>query len=367
MLMIEAAIRGGAVMLLLLEAALLWRGLHRALGGRFGALLAVSVAAYLVATAPGFAAPGAWWIVPIRLVSNGTPALLWLCARASFDDGFVPSPRDAIPWLGVVALAAVCLFDLAGPWAHRLLEVLQLLFIALAMREAVVGRAADLVEERRRFRLVFLTGAAIYAGVCVVLEIVTAGPPVPPWSMVNAAGIAAFVFAAILAQVMIAVRASAAPAESRPSRLQDLGRPPSLPLPIDEAESTQLARLRHLMEEERAYREEGLSIAMLSSRLDLPEYRLRRLINQRLGHRNFSSFVNGYRLAEAVAALADPSQAEVPVITIALDAGFQSLGPFNRAFKAYTGLTPTDYRRRRLGGAGAVPMGSPIPEIGEVG
>ena len=44
-------------------------------------------------------------------------------------------------------------------------------------------------------------------------------------------------------------------------------------------------------------------------------------------------------------ALADPSQAEVPVITIAMDAGFQSLGPFNRAFKATTGVTPTEYRR----------------------
>ena len=38
-------------------------------------------------------------------------------------------------------------------------------------------------------------------------------------------------------------------------------------------------------------------------------------------------------------------QAEVPVITIAMDAGFQSLGPFNRAFKATTGVTPTEYRR----------------------
>ena len=41
----------------------------------------------------------------------------------------------------------------------------------------------------------------------------------------------------------------------------------------------------------------------------------------------------------------DPGQKEVPVLTIALDAGFQSIGPFNRAFKAATGLTPTEFRR----------------------
>jgi AraC-like DNA-binding protein len=78
------------------------------------------------------------------------------------------------------------------------------------------------------------------------------------------------------------------------------------------------------------------------------------LINRQLGHRNFSAFVNGYRLAEAEAALSDPAQAAVPILTIALDAGFGSIGPFNRAFKAHTGLTPTEYRRARLGGvAGA--------------
>jgi AraC-like DNA-binding protein len=86
---------------------------------------------------------------------------------------------------------------------------------------------------------------------------------------------------------------------------------------------------------------------------------LRRLINGQLGHRNFSAFVNGYRLSEVVAALADPSQAEVPILTIALDAGFGSIGPFNRAFKAHTGLTPTEYRRAHLGGAENT---LPIPE-----
>ena len=88
--------------------------------------------------------------------------------------------------------------------------------------------------------------------------------------------------------------------------------------------------------------------ASLSQSLGVQEYRLRRLINGQLGHRNFSAFVNGYRLTEAAAALADPTQAEVPVLTIALDAGFGSIGPFNRAFKAYAGLTPTEYRRAHL-------------------
>jgi len=104
---------------------------------------------------------------------------------------------------------------------------------------------------------------------------------------------------------------------------------------------------------ERAYRREGLTIGALAAALGLPEYRLRQLINEGLGYSNFNAFLNRYRIDEARAALADPAQREVPVLTIAMDAGFQSIGPFNRAFKAGAGVTPTEYRRRALAAAEA--------------
>src|SRR6185437_6741367 len=96
------------------------------------------------------------------------------------------------------------------------------------------------------------------------------------------------------------------------------------------------------------YRQEGLTIGVLAAKLDLPEYRLRQAINEGLGYRNFNAFLNRYRINEAKAALSDPSQKDVPVLTIAMDAGFQSIGPFNRAFKADTGATPTEFRRATL-------------------
>jgi len=124
--------------------------------------------------------------------------------------------------------------------------------------------------------------------------------------------------------------------------------PETTPTPLPPAEPVDhglLAALEQAMTVERAYRQDGLTIAALGQKLSLPEHRLRRLINQGLGYRNFNSFLNHYRIAEVKAALADPEQAGVPVLTIALDAGFSSLGPFNRAFKAATGVTPSDYRR----------------------
>ena len=128
------------------------------------------------------------------------------------------------------------------------------------------------------------------------------------------------------------------------------------------ADGRLVAALAHIMTAERAYRQDGLTIGTLAQQLGLPEYRLRRLINQALGYRNFSSFVNHYRIAEIKAALSDPRQAEVPVLTIALDAGFSSLGPFNRAFKAETGLTPSEYRRLNAPKATDSGIGEPLPQ-----
>jgi AraC-like DNA-binding protein len=116
----------------------------------------------------------------------------------------------------------------------------------------------------------------------------------------------------------------------------------------DPADDRLAESLQRLMTVDRAYRSEDLSIASLAARLAAPEYRLRRLINQRLGHRNFNAFVNGFRLAEALAALAEPGNRDLPILTIALTAGFQSIGPFNRAFKTATGLTPTEFRKQKL-------------------
>ena len=120
---------------------------------------------------------------------------------------------------------------------------------------------------------------------------------------------------------------------------------PSAPDPADDRLAI---ALDHAMRQQRLYRGDNLTIASLAAQLAVPEYRLRRVINQRLGHRNFNAFVNAWRLQDTYDALADPGLRDRPVLTIALEAGFQSIGPFNRAFKAATGLTPSEFRQQKL-------------------
>jgi AraC-like DNA-binding protein len=103
--------------------------------------------------------------------------------------------------------------------------------------------------------------------------------------------------------------------------------------------------VRTLMSQEHAYREMGLTIGQLAQHLNVPQYRLRETINGGLGYRNFSDFLNSYRVAEAAERLADPDCTGLPILTIAMDAGFRSLSSFNKAFRGIHQQTPTAYRK----------------------
>jgi AraC-like DNA-binding protein len=337
----ELALRTGTVAVLLLTGVVMLRDRRRLESGPYSGLMALSVAADTVMSITGYDGPP--WLRPLQLIAAGTSAMMWIWIGTLFIDGFRPSWRAALAWALLPAIELVGFF-VWFPWMGRAQEALSLLFVLLAGWRAVAGLRGDLVERRRRLRPVLATMAVLYSvGIIVGHALVRdvgggGGPPVTPDRTLEAAGLAALsVLFAVLAlragQPIFATPPQPAPAAEP---LAD----------ADDPEAPVLARLLSLMEKEKIYRREGFDLGQLVTALDLPEYRLRRLINRRLGHRNFSSFVNSYRLAEVRAALADPGQAEVPVLTIALDAGFQSIGPFNRAFKAETGLTPTEYRRQ---------------------
>jgi AraC-like DNA-binding protein len=341
---IEAGLRGGGIAVLLLLALFAGRDAWRLPTGRYGMLFMLCAVGYLVESAPGAATSDAWWILPFRELSVMGSAMFQLWARATFDDSFRPSWIAWLPTGGMAALAVWAMSAHAAlPW--HVVHVAALVLIAVGIWHVLSGRAGDLVEGRRRLRPVMATAAGL-AGVGFTLLAALTSPQVRANAGLVTAGI-------VLALTMISAttRLGLRPAELAPASGEaprSLDPTAGAAVAIDPEERALLEKLRRLMEEEKVYREEGLGIASLAARLSLPEYRLRRLINQRLGHRNFSSFVNGYRLTETIAALSDPSQAQVPILTIALDAGFQSIGPFNRAFKAQTGTTPTDFRRERL-------------------
>ena len=108
-----------------------------------------------------------------------------------------------------------------------------------------------------------------------------------------------------------------------------------------------VASLRKIVEEEQLYTDSTLTLNQLAERLDISPHNLSEIINTRLGQ-NFFDFVNAYRLEAVKRDLADPQKAHFTILALALDAGFNSKTAFNGIFKKHTGMTPSDYRRRRL-------------------
>lgn len=317
--------------------------------GLFGTAFALGVAAYLACSWPGSPHAGHFWRWPLAAICIVVPALFWLFARAMFEDEFRPGVREAAAVLLLLALGSAVM-SLGRGEARLLLGMLLrlcgLALVAHAIWIVARGRAADLVERRRRFRAPFVILSGSYVAMVGIAEIVLGGSPAPiGLSALNALGILTLTFVTMIYFTGLRPEVMAIPSEE-PAPASPIAPATRQNLPKTPPDEALLARLNALMDQERIYRREGLTIGMLAEKLGTQEYLLRRLINGRLGQRNFNAFLNGFRLADAKAALADPSQAGVPILTIALDAGFASLGPFNRAFRADTGLTPTEFRRK---------------------
>ncbi|MEH2559347.1 AraC-like DNA-binding protein [Bradyrhizobium algeriense] len=341
---IDIALRGATVALLLVLAASLFRGFGTVLAGRLAAAFALGSAAHAVSYSIGATSPVSIAHAPVLALSTGNVVVFWLFTRALFDETFRLRWWHALVWAAVAAFSFVNCIWIAPASGARLsiiaINLIALGFIALAVTQTVASWSSDLVERRRSVRVFIVSAAALYGGLNAVLQIAMSGSGgAEIANTVNLVVLAAVVAAICYAMMRVdgADLFPAAPevqAEASEAAVVESG-----------ADQKLVDALMRLMDDERIYRHDNVTIGTLASKLGIPEYRLRRLINQRLGYRNYNVFLNEHRIAEAKAALADPSQAEVPVITIAMDAGFQSLGPFNRAFKAITGVTPTEYRR----------------------
>ena len=353
----DGVLRGGAASLFGLLALLFARDWSKSLTARLGAPLSIAALAYL-ALLP-MPETGGWEMVAVQFMTFAAPALFWLFTASWFDDDFRLRPRHwaVLAVTILLGFGAHSVIALDAPGGRLVLEftglaergvrfafrLVSVVLVFLAVVTALRGWRADLVESRRRARLTL--SIAVGAGVVLALlaSLPMGGWPMPMlWRLLTAG--AMLVLAAGVAVTMLDWR--------DPALLAPAARAPPAPVqPARHDDTSLLTRLAAEMSRTRLYRQDGLTITAVAARLGVPEYRLRRAINQGLGARNFNAYLNSFRLAEARAALADPAQRAVPILTIALDAGFGSLAPFNRAFRQTEGCTPSEYRARTLEGA----------------
>lgn len=87
-----------------------------------------------------------------------------------------------------------------------------------------------------------------------------------------------------------------------------------------------------------------LSLESLSVEIGKSMSSLSKLMNAHAGS-NFSDYINNYRIEQAKRLLADSDFSAYTIVAIGLECGFNSKSTFYTAFKKFTGVTPTVFRK----------------------
>jgi len=209
-------------------------------------------------------------------------------------------------------------------------------------RLALYDHLTGLPKARRKLRWIFLLIVGTFMFFAILLERLLI-----PWG-----GIAEFyvhltlsmLLAMLAVFALLATFRSDEPVYIDPFRDATSGAPPVVTGPVAGALEGAIAAVRRLFVEQHVHRDRELTVASLAQKPAMPEYRLRKLIHEQLGYRNFNALLHDYRIAEACRDLVDPTKNSLPILTIALTVGYNSINPFNRAFRDAKGMTPSAFR-----------------------
>lgn len=338
---LEVVLRGMTAGMLLLTAVHFLRVGKSFDTAHMGALFAFGTAGYALLSSPAIADASGPFFGPLVVLSTLNSVFFWWFATILFDDEFEWRAWRLLPFV-IIGLLAALRVSGSGAISNSLDNYVQQP-VVIAMMLHILWLAAahwndDLIETRRRFRLVFSVLAGLVGlGIALVELTEVADAPPPALTLFHGALLFTLTFGFLQWLLRPASFLNFVP-EEKPQSKTSAVRPDNM---------APLSRLTKLMEDG-IHREQDLTIAVLAEKVGVPEHRLRHLINQELGFRNFSAFLNEKRIEEARTLLADPEQAQRQVIQIALDLGYGSVGPFNRAFRAATDMTPTQFRTKAL-------------------
>lgn len=351
--LIEILARGGTAGLCLVLAIQFMPLRHGNWAARLGGLFMLATAAYAIVSSETLST--AFHPASIGLSAPAIPmlAIFWWFILALFDDDFQWHPLHAAPAVIILSFAiAHFQFDEGSSGAVISLMAWQVTGLGLLIHVGFIALrdlGDDLVEPRRRFRLALaITVGVMGVGVAGV-EMVYAHAPMPDL-IFRLHGVMVFALTLVFSNWALQARPELFLQPERSSETDRTGEGARRQV---RPEDRGLARRLSAWVETGGYRQAGLSVSQLARALDTPEHRLRLLINSGLGYRNFSDFLNTHRLADARKTLADPDRAHDQILTLALELGYGSIAPFNRAFKAATGQTPTAWRRDALTRTGA--------------
>jgi AraC-like DNA-binding protein len=103
-------------------------------------------------------------------------------------------------------------------------------------------------------------------------------------------------------------------------------------------------KLIQLMEEKKIYLEDKFTLNDLALELEITSHQLSEYLNQER-KTSFAQLLNKYRISEAKKLLIENK--EDTILSIAYQVGYQNKSTFNDIFKKETGLTPSEFRKKK--------------------
>ena len=275
------------------------------------------------------------------IASCATCGLAWLFSRELFKP---PAPRPLWPPILVAGLftLAATLITLQA-WLpnlqpgsltallHTFITPISSTVLLLPLVEATEGVRAIADKQEQCFRLFFAAGYGL-----LLLASLTASIPA---------------FAATQSEIKttLAVLAPFAAAGALHYRLRH-------PLPninqlkqrkkihAPECNLMIASKVKEQLEHHQIFLDAETKVTGLAEKIGVLVYKVTQCIKGELQFRNFIHMVNTYRIAQARNLLTDPAHAICSILTVAMDSGFNSLGPLSRAFKELVGKTPSEYQ-----------------------
>ncbi len=97
-----------------------------------------------------------------------------------------------------------------------------------------------------------------------------------------------------------------------------------------------------LFVEDKIYKENNISLEILSKRLNTTRHNTSQIINEHF-NMNFFELINKFRIREAISILKEDIYGSLNIIDIAYEVGYNNKVTFNKAFKKETSLTPSEF------------------------
>lgn len=106
-------------------------------------------------------------------------------------------------------------------------------------------------------------------------------------------------------------------------------------------------RLNQLMNDDKLYRENDLGLDKLALITGTAKHHLSQVINEKLGV-SFFEYINALRIKEAQELLSETKRSQLNIGEVAFQVGFNNKVSFNNTFKKITGMTPSEFRKKKI-------------------